>query len=225
MGLITTPYLQLPLTANGGSNGILTVSSTNGLYAGATVYLNGTSLATYTVVIASIVSSTQIAVYDPSIIGGAYSYYNASAYTTAASSSVTQPIQSIFNESPSTTAGVNVAYGSLIANGGNGSTVAIYTPTTTGVFEVGGYYICTTFASGNVGISVNYTDTHAGLQSYLLWGTSGPIGANLNVLSATGQLNVWSQTIAVSSATSIIIKTFNSGANTADYYGWIRQIA
>ena len=100
-----------------------------GLYLGATVYLNGTSLPTYPVVVASILSSTTFAVSDPSVVGGAYEYYNASAYTTAASSTVTQPVQSIFNESA-----LNTAFTDMSSTPGN---VTIATPSGAAAFSAG----------------------------------------------------------------------------------------
>ncbi len=94
-------YIKLALTVDGGSNGILTVSSTAGLLRGATVYLSATGLTTQVLMIDEVVSTTTLAV--KLITGYTYNRYNSAAYTTALSAAITQPGQADFFTDDDTT--------------------------------------------------------------------------------------------------------------------------
>lgn len=84
------PYEKQALTANGGSNGILTVTSTALLRKGAVVMLSDGTISVK-LVIDQIIDATRIAVRDPSKIGALR--FDASAYLVANSASVQQPEQ------------------------------------------------------------------------------------------------------------------------------------
>ncbi|MDE2425710.1 MAG: hypothetical protein KGO96_07370 [Elusimicrobia bacterium] len=85
-------YLVSSLTANGAATGVITVASTMGFRKGALCYMNGTGLTSQEVRIMNIVNGTQMTVRltsDPVGYGGS----SMAAFTTAASSSITQPSQ------------------------------------------------------------------------------------------------------------------------------------
>lgn len=81
------PYDKQVLTANGGSNGILTVTSTALLRKGATVMLSDGTLSVK-LIIDQIIDATHIGVRDPTKIGALR--FDASAYLTANNAAVYQ---------------------------------------------------------------------------------------------------------------------------------------
>lgn len=84
------PYEKQALTANGGANGILTVTSTANFRKGAIVMLSDGTLSVK-LIIDLILSATTIAVRDPTKIGTLR--FDASAYLVANSAAVYQPEQ------------------------------------------------------------------------------------------------------------------------------------
>lgn len=78
------------LTANGGTDGTITVASTAGLYTHQTIQISGTALTTQNLVVREVLSSTQARLGLPVNNNTPYSNagVNLSAYTTAASSVV-----------------------------------------------------------------------------------------------------------------------------------------
>lgn len=82
------PYEKQALTANGGSDGRLTVTSTANLRRGAHVYLGSTAVAAVELVIDRIVDATHIEVRDPSKTGTLL--FNSSLYLTADTAVVVQ---------------------------------------------------------------------------------------------------------------------------------------
>lgn len=94
--MATLSYFSAPLTADGGSNGVLSVSSTAPFVKGARVFLKATGLPTVDLEVAAVLSATQLAVKlqtSPS------ARYNSSGYTMALGATLVQPEQDVFNES------------------------------------------------------------------------------------------------------------------------------
>jgi hypothetical protein len=86
---VMTQQIIASLTADGGSNGILTFADTSLFEVGATCYLSATGLPTVSLLVDAILSSTQLAVK----IYGQYTRFPSSAYTVALSAKLTQPQQ------------------------------------------------------------------------------------------------------------------------------------
>jgi hypothetical protein len=91
------PFVTTALAANGGSNGILTVGDTSDLRPGARVWLRSNAVTAIELVIEAVLSTTQVAVRDPSKIGSMR--FNSAAYLTADAATLTQNVQTDF-ESP-----------------------------------------------------------------------------------------------------------------------------
>lgn len=88
------PYEKQALTANGGADGRLAVTSTANFRRGARVFLKSNNVAGVELVIDRIVSATVLEVRDPSKIGAVL--FDASAYLLAQSASVEQNPQPDF---------------------------------------------------------------------------------------------------------------------------------
>jgi hypothetical protein len=117
-----------------------------------------------------------------------------------------------------------VAYGSLTGATTNLVTVATFTPTNAGVFEVGGFVAATAYTSGNVGLRLMYTDSQGSAQNYVLQGEVASTGGNNNVLTATGVLAIFTQTISVQAGSAITLQTNLTGTATANFRAFIRQV-
>lgn len=91
-------YFKAALTANGGSNGILTVASTAQFVAGAQAFLAGVVAPNIQVRIVSILSSTTLTV-QPWASNQLGNLMDCSAYTTADSATLGQPDQDVFKSS------------------------------------------------------------------------------------------------------------------------------
>jgi len=97
------------LTANGTATGTLTVTSTTGFVAGATVFIYGSGKPTVQAVIKEVVSATVLTVQiitvpDTSVAqllrASNYGLSDVSTYTTAATSGVYQPKQNLMGGDP-----------------------------------------------------------------------------------------------------------------------------
>ena len=95
--MLTAPYYSQSLTANGQANGTVTVASTINYKLGAIAYLGGTGLPTITVKIVAILSTTavQVQLVTNNVSQLNYGGSSVAAYTTAASSFLTQPQQDL----------------------------------------------------------------------------------------------------------------------------------
>lgn len=91
---LQVPYEKQALTANGGADGRLTVTSTANFRRGARVLLIDNDTAAIELIIERIVSATVIEVRDPFVTGACLK--DCSAYTTAQSAAVTQNPQADF---------------------------------------------------------------------------------------------------------------------------------
>lgn len=85
---------QQALTADGGSNGILTVASTSGLRKGARIFLRADDLDSLELVIDKVIDATHIAVRDPNVTGAVRK--DCSSYTMVLNAKLFQPAQSDF---------------------------------------------------------------------------------------------------------------------------------
>lgn len=85
---LQVPYVSLALTADGGANGRLTVTSTTGLRKGAFVMLASSTQASVQLVIDTIESATTVTVRDPTVTGAFL--FNCSSYLVADSAVVVQ---------------------------------------------------------------------------------------------------------------------------------------
>jgi len=84
-------YKVAPLVRNGSSNGVLTVSSTEGMAKGATVFLAAKGRENKQLIIEEISSGTSLVVREPS--GYRYTMYDCSGYTLELKPQITQPDQ------------------------------------------------------------------------------------------------------------------------------------
>lgn len=85
------PYERQALTANGGADGRLAVTSTANLRKGARILLRSNNVEAIELIIDRIVSATVIEVRDPAVTGAALK--DCSAYTLAQSAAITQNVQ------------------------------------------------------------------------------------------------------------------------------------
>jgi hypothetical protein len=94
------PYVSAALTANGASTGLVTIGDTSNFRKGCTVWLGSGAVTPVMLIIDSVVSSTVLALRDPTKIGTAR-YAGCSAYLTADSATITQNEQTDFLKSGS----------------------------------------------------------------------------------------------------------------------------
>lgn len=136
----------------------------------------------------------------------------------------------VTNYNATATAGLGVspivAYGTQTTST-NGTVLTTFTPGATGLFEIGGFINLTAWTSGNVSIQLTYTDGHGTFQ-----GIGDMLGANgtggtvvTHLTGGTGTMQLFSQTIAAGSGGAISLFCALSGTATADFYGFIKQIA
>jgi hypothetical protein len=83
------------LTADGGSNGILSIADTSAFVKGATLFLGAQGLPTVELEVAAILSPTNFAV---KLKSSPSARYNSSGYTTALGATVVQPEQDVFTD-------------------------------------------------------------------------------------------------------------------------------
>lgn len=88
-------YVKLSLTVDGGSNGILTVSSTSALVKEAIVFISSDTQEIKKLIVDEIISATEVAVRDGDL-AYVYNRFDCSAYLVADSATLTQPEQSDF---------------------------------------------------------------------------------------------------------------------------------
>lgn len=104
------------------------------------------------------------------------------------------------------------------------SSIAAYTPSSTGTFDISGYIRCTAYTSGTIQLQVTYTDETNTSQTNIipLVNTSGtPVtGANTG-----GFWSAMPRTIRANTSTPITVKTVGTFGATYDVGAYIHQAA
>lgn len=102
------------------------------------------------------------------------------------------------------------------------ASIAAYTPSSTGTFDISGYIRCTAYTSGTIQLQVTYTDETGTAQTNVipLVNTSGtPVtGANTG-----GMWSAMPRTIRANTSTAITVKTVGTFGATYDVGAYIHQ--
>jgi len=116
------------------------------------------------------------------------------------------------------------ASGDLTGQTSTVSSIAAYTPSSTGTFDISGYIRCTAYTSGTIQLQVTYTDETNTSQTNIipLVNTSGtPVtGANTG-----GFWSAMPRTIRANTSTPITVKTVGTFGATYDVGAYIHQAA
>lgn len=104
--------------------------------------------------------------------------------------------------------------------------ITTFTPSSNGIYMIGGFVRPTAHTSGNIGLIANWTDDLNASFSEAMFGGDYNGGTTTDAIggTSTDQLRVFPMTISAKASVAINLNAFFAGTATADFDAWICRL-